>query len=87
MAPVHGDLKTDDRKDGNVLGAGQCVDLTFSGPITFTSGQYSITIVPSTAAGQTYVLGALGSSEAVMMSCKLPVTSTSCTEVMHTEDK
>jgi len=82
MAPVYGDQKTSDENGGNVLAAGQCVDLTFTGPITFTYGHYSITIIPSTAAGQTYVLGVLGSSEAVMMSCKLPVTSTSCTEVM-----
>jgi len=82
MVPVYGDQKTSDENGGNVLGAGQCVDLTFTGPITFTYGHYSITIIPSTAAGQTYVLGVLGSSEAVMMSCKLPVTSTSCTEVM-----
>ena len=81
MVPVYGDQKTGDTNSGNVLGAGQCVDLTFTGPITFTFGPTSITIIPSTAAGQTYVLGVLGSSEAVMMSCKLPVTSTSCTEI------
>jgi hypothetical protein len=82
MTPTF-DTKTVNEIGGNVLGAGQCVDLTFTGPITFTyGGHYTITIVPSTVAGQTYVLGVLGSSEAVMMSCKLPVTSTSCTEVM-----
>src|SRR4029077_8420102 len=81
MVPVYGDEKPGDTNSGNVLGAGQCVDLTFSGPITFPFGQTSITIIPSTAAGQTYVLGALGSSEAVKVSCKLPVTPTSCTEI------
>ncbi len=86
MTPTF-DTKTVNENEGNVLAAGQCVDLTFTGPITFIYGHYSITIIPSTAAGQTYVLGVLGSSEAVMMSCKLPVTSTSCTEVVHTEGK
>jgi hypothetical protein len=85
MAPVYGDQKTSDRNDVNVLGPGQCVDLTFIGPITY--GQSTITVTPSTAAGQTYVLGVLGSSEAIMMSCKLPVTSTSCTEIIHAEGK
>jgi hypothetical protein len=87
MAPVYGDQKPGDEDNGNVnvLGAGQCVDLTFTGPITF--GQSTVTIIPSTAAGQTYVLGVLGSSEATIMSCKLPVTSTSCTEVVHAEGK
>jgi hypothetical protein len=86
MTPTF-DTKTVNEIGGNVLGAGQCVDLTFTGPITFTYGQYSVTIIPSTAAGQTYVLGVLGSSEAVMMSCKLPVTSTSCAEVIHADGK
>jgi len=68
-----------------VLGPGQCVDLTFSGPITY--GQSSITVIPSTVAGQTYVLGALGANDATMVSCKLPVTPTSCTEVTPAQRK
>ena len=84
MVPVFGtSTKLGEENDGNVLAAGQCVDLTFAGPITFTFGPTSITIIPATADGQTYVLGVLGSSEAVMMSCKLPVSSTSCTEVVR----
>jgi len=79
MAPVYGDQKTSDDNDVNVLGPGQCVDLTFTGTITY--GQSTIAIIPSTAAGQTYLLGVLGSGDATIMSCKLPVTATSCTEV------
>ena len=79
MALVNGGQKPDDRDNRNVLAPGQCIDLTFTGPLTF--GESSITIVPSTAAGQTYVLGVLASSDAIMMSCTLPVTATSCTEV------
>ena len=81
MAPVNGDQKPDGRGDGNVLAPGQCVDLTFTGPITL--GESSITIIPTTTAGQTYIVGVLASDASVMMSCTLPLTSTSCTEVTH----
>jgi hypothetical protein len=81
MAPVNGDQKPDGRGDGNVLAPGQCVDLTFAGPISF--GESSITIVPLTTAGQTYIVGVLASDSSVMMSCTLPITATSCIEVTH----
>lgn len=59
------------------LQAGQCVDFTFTGKITF--GQSSGTYVPSTADGQTYQVDVVGSEGAnLQLTCVLPLGAKSC---------
>lgn len=68
---------------GLSLAKGQCVDLTFSGKISF--GEANFVLVPSTASGQVYGLHVIASEGANLeLSCTLPVTPTSCS-VIHQE--
>jgi hypothetical protein len=65
---------------GLTLTKGQCVDLTFTGKITFGSS----TLVPNTASGQMYEVHVAASEGANLeLSCQLPITSTSCSAVQH----
>ncbi|MDG7008062.1 MAG: hypothetical protein JRN06_07435 [Nitrososphaerota archaeon] len=73
---VSGDDQEDSR--GYNLGAGQCVMLTFTGPISF--GSSSSVLVPSTLAGQAYVLHVIASNGAnQQVGCTLPLGTGSCT--------
>jgi hypothetical protein len=77
MAPVNGDGNTGGDQKGLTLSPGQCVNLTFTGVISF--GQSSLTVVPSAASGQTYSLHVIASNGAeTMLNCALPLTATSC---------
>jgi Domain of unknown function (DUF4382) len=68
---------------GLTLTKGQCVDLTFTGKMTFGAS----TLVPNTASGQAYELQVAASGGAnVELSCQLPITSTSCSTVQHAQD-
>ncbi len=60
LSLAHGDDKEDGHEGGLSLGPGQCVELTFTGKITF--GQN--TFVPQTGAGQTYTLHIFASNGA-----------------------
>jgi hypothetical protein len=62
------------------IAAGQCIIFTFSGTISF--GDSSFVLVPSTAAGQVYVLHVIASNGAnQQVSCTLPLGASSCTVV------
>lgn len=62
---------------GLTLNAGQCVILTFVGKLSF--GESNLVIVPSTSAGQVYVLHVIGSNGANQeVSCTLPLGANSC---------
>lgn len=74
---------TENGNHGLTLAKGQCVDLTFSGKISF--GDAKFVLVPSTASGQVYGVHVIASEGANLeLSCKLPITSTSCS-VVHQE--
>ncbi|MGH2638560.1 MAG: hypothetical protein ACRDF4_04665, partial [Rhabdochlamydiaceae bacterium] len=63
-----------------VLAPGQCITLTFSGTISF--GESGNSLIPSTAAGQTYVVHVIASDNAEMkLGCTLPLSETSCTTI------
>jgi hypothetical protein len=67
------------RYDGLSLSPGQCVDLTFSGPITF--GDVGITIVPTTTAGAVYHIYVMATNGASLgMMCTLGTTISCTTE-------
>jgi len=67
----------DDHDGGLTLAPGQCVNLTFSGTITL--GDSSITLVPSTASGQTYQVHIIASNGAsLQLDCTLPLGTGSC---------
>jgi hypothetical protein len=68
---------------GITLAKGQCVDLTFSGVISF--GEAKVVLVPSTLSGQVYEVHVIASSGANLeLSCELPLGAASCT-VEHEE--
>ncbi len=70
---------------GLTLSAGQCVALTFTGPITV--GQSGFALVPSTHSGQVYIVHVIASQGAnAQLSCALPVTPTSCSVLHDNED-
>jgi len=69
---------------GLTLAKGQCVNLTFSGPISF--GEAKFVLVPSTSSGQEYGVHVIASEGANLeLSCKLPLTPSSCS-VVHEKD-
>ncbi|MDG6914489.1 MAG: hypothetical protein JRN23_03760 [Nitrososphaerota archaeon] len=76
-----GDAGSQDQA-GLTIAPGECVTLTFTGAMTFGSGdhlQSSVAVVPNTAAGQTYTLHVIASDSAqTTMDCTLPLTATSC---------
>ena len=66
-----------DHDNGLTLAPGQCVNLTFSGTITF--GDSSITLVPSTQSGQTYQVNIIASNGGnLQLDCTLPLGTGSC---------
>ncbi|MDE1852385.1 MAG: hypothetical protein KGI38_01425 [Thaumarchaeota archaeon] len=76
MQLVNGDMG-ENGDHGLTLTKGQCVNLTFSGVISF--GESGFALVPSTSSGQVYFVHVIASEGAnVDLSCKLPVTATSC---------
>lgn len=84
MNLVNGDHSDHGNDHSLTLASGQCVDLTFSGKITF--GEASFVLVPNTASGQVYGVHVVASEGANMeLSCTLPVSSTSCS-VAHGQD-
>jgi hypothetical protein len=59
------------------LAAGQCVELTFVGELSF--GNAPFVLVPSTAAGQNYILHVIASNGAnQLVNCVLPLGPDSC---------
>ena len=85
MNLVTGDHSNDGEHDdhGLTLTKGQCVDLTFTGKITFGSS----TLVPNTASGQMYEVQVAATEGANLeLSCQLPITPTSCSAVQHDQD-
>jgi hypothetical protein len=76
MQLVNGD-NGDHERGGLTLGAGQCVDLTFTGVISF--GESNQTLVPSTMGGQVYEVHVIASNGANLdLSCTLPAGPASC---------
>jgi hypothetical protein len=62
---------------GFALKAGQCVNFTFTGTITF--GESASVLVPSTAAGQSYDVHVIASNGAnLQLTCILPLGANSC---------
>jgi hypothetical protein len=76
MQLLNGDLKGDD--DGGLnLAPGQCVDLIFSGMISF--GESSTVLVPSTSSGQVYqvhIIAIHGGN--LQLDCTLPLGTNAC---------
>lgn len=69
---------------GLTLAKGQCVHLTFMGMVSF--GESNETLVPSTTAGQVYIVHVIASNGAnTDLACTLPAGPTSCV-VEHQED-
>jgi len=67
-----------DHDNGLTLAPGTSVNLPFSGTLTF--GDSSITLVPSTASGQTYQVHIIASNGAnLKLDCTLPLGTGSCT--------
>ncbi len=82
MRLVSSDLG-ENSSNGLVLSKGQCVDLTFSGTMSF--GEGGLVLVPSTAPGQVYGLHIIASEGANLeLSCTIPATPTGCS-VIHQE--
>jgi hypothetical protein len=76
LQQLNGEFK-DDHDGVLTLAPGQCVNLTFSGTITF--GDSSITLVPTTASGQTYQVQIIASNGAsLQLDCTLPLGTGSC---------
>jgi hypothetical protein len=76
MSLVNGD-KGDNNQGELALSPGQCVELTFTGKLSFGESQF--VLVPSTLAGQTYVVHIISSNEAnEQISCVLPLGPGSC---------
>lgn len=62
------------------IAAGGCVILTFSSTISI--GNHGIVVLPSTLAGQQYRVQVIATNSAeTMLSCTLPVSTTSCTPI------
>ena len=62
---------------GMQLSPGQCVDLTFTGQLSF--GESHFVLTPSTSAGQVYVVHVIASNGAEeRLSCTLPLVAGSC---------
>ena len=75
MTLVNGEAEGD--HGGLTLNAGQCVDLTFTGQLGFGGAHF--VLVPSTLAGQAYVLHAIASGGANgQFTCVLPLGPKSC---------
>ncbi|MDA4126380.1 MAG: hypothetical protein OK452_04135 [Thaumarchaeota archaeon] len=76
-------IKEDSHGGGLNLGAGQCVELTFTGKLTF--GPY--TVVPQTGPGQTYTLNVIASNGAnEQQSCTMSQGKDSC-DSQHSDNK
>ncbi len=77
MKLVNGDSGNEGNDRGFALSAGQCINLTFTGTITF--GESGNALVPSTTAGQSYDVHIIASSGAnLQLSCVLPLGAASC---------
>jgi len=77
------DIDSDFR--GLTLGAGQCVVLTFTGKLSF--GNSNFVLIPSTSAGQVYVLHIVGSNGAnQLVGCTLPLGKSSCQPLQPQKD-
>ncbi len=80
MALVNGEEHVD--HEGLTLNAGQCVQLTFVGQISF--GHAPFDLIPSTSSGQVYILHIIASNGANdAFSCVLPLGVNSCNELPH----
>ena len=67
---------------GLTLTPGECVDLNFSGVITFGGmfGGSSVALVPSTLAGQSYLVQVFASNGGnLLLGCTLPLGTNACT--------
>ncbi|MDE1854283.1 MAG: hypothetical protein KGI38_11140 [Thaumarchaeota archaeon] len=76
MSLVNGDGE-DGQDDGLTLSPGQCVKLTFTGPLSF--GESHFVLIPSVSSGQTYgvhIIASNGANE--QLSCVLPLGPSSC---------
>ncbi len=74
----------EDGQHGLTIAPGQCLDLTFTGSITF--GQ-SGPIIPSTETGQLYIVHIIASNDAqTKLGCTLSLTATSCSTVTGEEN-
>jgi hypothetical protein len=75
LALVNG--AADDDRGRMTLAAGQCAELTFVGELSF--GNAPFVLVPSTAAGQNYILHVIASNGAnQLVNCVLPLGPDSC---------
>jgi len=74
----------DGERGGLAIAPGECINLTFTGTIAF--GQ-SGPIIPSTQAGQTYVVHVIASNDAQMkLGCSLPFAAARCMTVHGDDD-
>ena len=70
---------------GLTLAKGQCVNLTFTGEISF--GESHFVLVPSVSSGQVYGIHVIASEGANLeLSCSLPITAHSCSAT-HSADQ
>ena len=77
MSLINGNGGPGGGERGFDLQAGQCVEFTFTGKITF--GPSSTVFVPSTAKGQSYQVDVIGSQGAnLQVTCVLPLGAKSC---------
>ena len=77
MSLINGNGGPGGDERGLDLQAGQCVDFTFTGKITF--GPSSTAFVPSMAKGQNYQVDVIGSQGAnLQLTCVLPLGANSC---------
>ncbi len=80
LALVNGEEHMD--HEGLTLNAGQCVQLTFVGQISF--GEAPFDLIPSTSSGQVYILHIIASNGANdAFSCTLPLGVNSCKSLPH----
>jgi hypothetical protein len=81
MALVNGDFG-DDHDGGLVLTPGECINLTFSGTISF--GESALVLTPNTSLGQTYIIRIVASQGAnLQLDCVLPPGANSCKVDQH----
>jgi hypothetical protein len=77
MQQVSGDTENDNQDGGLTLNPGQCVNLTFSGIITF--GDSSHVLIPSSSTGSSYTVHIIASNGAnLKLDCTLPLGTNAC---------
>jgi hypothetical protein len=85
MNLVNGEDHSESGDQSLTLTKGQCVDLIFSGKLSFGGGSW--VFVPNTASGQVYEVHVVATEGANLeLSCTLPIASTSCSVINHEQN-